>query len=201
MYPNLKLLQWCDKSTPVMDVLHHLTLCTLAALEQQRKTLLEPDLFELGADGDVQREGEEVFGTKSDNANSIEETDDEDDSDAENEDMDVHARFLWVWEKRMPKLQHEYAMAGFALSVSPDVLWEHAAQPGMLGAKVRQALKFVVKKLHQDSNPNKDTWLMNEDRIMDPFWTKFADFRNLRGVFGVTVRWQGCHVCAGKSHL
>ena len=44
-------------------------------------------------------------------------------------------------------------MAGFALSVAPDV-WEHPAQPGM---EVRNALEFVVKKLHQDPNLNKDT--------------------------------------------
>ena len=68
-------------------------------------------------------------------------------------------------------------MAGFALSVVPDV-WEYATQPGMLGPKVREALEFVVKKLHQDPNPNKDTRLMNEDQIMDMFWTNFADFRN-----------------------
>ena len=50
-----------------MDILHHLMLRISAALEQQRETLIEPDLFELGADGNVQREGEEVFYTKSEN--------------------------------------------------------------------------------------------------------------------------------------
>ena len=35
--------------------------------------------------------------------------------------MDVHRRVLCAWENRKPKLQHEYAMAGFALSVAPDV--------------------------------------------------------------------------------
>ena len=91
-------------------------------------------------------------------------------------------------------------MAGFALSVVPDV-WEHATQPGMLDPKVREALEFVVKKLHQDPNPNKDARLVSEDQIMNTVWTEFADFRNRRGVFGVPARWQGCHVRAGKSHL
>ena len=36
---------------------------------------------------------------------------------------------------------------------------------------------------------------------MDTFWTKFADFCNRRGVFGVAARWKGCHVRAGKSRL
>ena len=112
---------------------------------------------------------------------------DKDDSNTANKDMDVHARFLWAWEKGKPKLQHEYAMAGVALSVAPDV-WEHAAQPDMvLDPKVREALEFIVKKLHQDPNPNKDTWLVSDEQIMDTFWTKFADFCNRYGVFGVAV--------------
>ena len=44
-----------------MGVLYHLALRTAAALEQQQEQFLEPDLFELGADRDVQREGEGVF--------------------------------------------------------------------------------------------------------------------------------------------
>ena len=99
-----------------MDVLYHLMLRPSAALEHQWESLLEPDLFELRADGDVQREGKEVFGTDLDNGNSIEDSDDEDNSAAENEEICVHRKFLWTWQKRRPKLQHEYAMAGFALA-------------------------------------------------------------------------------------
>ena len=125
----------------------------------------------------------------------------EDNSNAVNQKMDVHKRFRWAWEKRKTKLQHEYAMAGVALSVAPDV-WEHAAQPDMvLDPKVREALEFIVKKLHQDPNPNKNTWLMNDNQIMDTIWIEFATFRNRRGAFGVAARWQGCHVRAGKFHL
>lgn len=51
VYPNLKLLWFCDKLTPVMDVLHHLTLRTTAALEQQREKLVEPGLFDKGRKG------------------------------------------------------------------------------------------------------------------------------------------------------
>ena len=71
----------------------------------------------------------------------------------------------------------------------------------MLGAEVRQALEFAVNKLNQHPNPNKDTWLMNDNQILDTFWTEFADFRNRQGVFGVATRWQGCHVRADMSQL
>ena len=92
---------------PAMDVLHHLTLRTLVSLEQQREKLHELGLFNLGADGDVQREGKEVFGPELDD--SIEDPADkegmkEDDSVAVNQDMDVHAKCVWAWEKRKPKL-------------------------------------------------------------------------------------------------
>ena len=191
VFPNLLLLRWCDKSTPVMDVLYHITLRTSAALEQQREQLLEEDLFNLGADGDVKREGEEVFGPEGEEASAADNATDE---------MDVHRRFLWAWDNRKTKLQHEYAMAGFALSVTTEV-WNHAAQPDMLGTDVRKALEFVVRKLHQDPNPNKATWFMkDDDEIVDTFWSEFADFRSRRKVFGNPARWKGAHVRPGLSH-
>ena len=66
--------------------------------------------------------------------------------------MNVHRRYLWAGENRKPKLQHEYAMAGFALSVATEV-WNHAAQPNMLGTKVRKAINMVVWKLQAASRP------------------------------------------------
>ena len=70
----------------------------------------------------------------------------------------------------------------------------------MLGTELRKAIEFVVQKLHQDPNPNKATWPMTEEEIVDKFWTEFADFCNRRGVFGDPARWRGSHACAGKSH-
>ena len=48
-----------------MGVLYHLSLRTTAALAQQKETLMEPGLFELGAQGNVLQEEEEVFGPDS----------------------------------------------------------------------------------------------------------------------------------------
>ena len=137
-----------------------------------------------------------MFGPDVDASSEDEESDE---ADNETDRMDVHRRFLWAWDNRKPKLQHKYAMAGFALSVAPSV-WKDAAQPDMLGTELRKAIGFVVRKLHQYPNPNKATWLMNEEEIVDKFWTEFADFCNRRGVFGNPARWKGSHVCAGKSH-
>ena len=164
-----------------MDVLYHLTLRMYFGRPRGTTgtALLEEGLFELGMDGDIQREGKEVFAPKFEGT-IVNPWDELEGSEAANEAMYLHAIFVWEWEKQKPKLQHEYDMAGFALSVAPPV-WKHAAQPGMLGAKVRKSLEFVVKKLHQELNPNKSTWHMNEAQIVDQFWTEFEDFRNRRG--------------------
>ena len=63
------------------------------------------------------------------------------------------------------------------------------------------ALEFVVRKLHQDPNPNKATWFMkDDDEIVDTFWSEFADFRSRRKAFGNPPRWKGAHVRPGLSH-
>ena len=148
-YPALKLLRYCDKASPVMGVLYHLSLRTTAALEHHAETLNEPHLFALGADGDVQQEVDEVFGPDmqvyNQTVDSIEEArergEDSDGSEVLNSQMSLHARFVWEWNKRKVKIEHEYAKAGFALSVSPDV-WAHASQPQMLGPRCGRRLKM-----------------------------------------------------------
>ena len=207
-YPALKLLRCCDKASPVMGVLYHLSLRTTAALEHQAETLNEPHLFALGADGDVQQEVDEVFGPDmqvyNETVDSIEEArergGDSDGSVVLNSQMSLHARFVWEWNKRKVKIEHEYAKAGFALSVSPDV-WAHASQPGMLGPDVREALETVVRRLHKYPNPNNKTHDMDEDAIVDRFWSEFSDFRARRGVFESPQRWCSADALAGKSHL
>ena len=39
VFPNLLLLRWCDKSTPVMDVLYHITLRMSPLSRNNEKTL------------------------------------------------------------------------------------------------------------------------------------------------------------------
>ena len=80
-----------------MDVLYHLTLCTLAFLEQQQEQLLKPGLFELGVGDGVQQEGEEVFGPKFNDpivAPAGKTSAEEDDSKDVNQEIDLHNRFV-----------------------------------------------------------------------------------------------------------
>ena len=128
-YPNLKLLRYCDKSSPVMGVLYHLSLRTTAALQHHQETLSESGLFDLGVEGDVQQERDEVYGADQEVYNEVVESieeerergNDSNGSEALNRQMSLHSRFMWEWEKRKIKIEHEYAMGGVALSVSPDV--------------------------------------------------------------------------------
>ena len=81
----------------MIDLLHHLTLRTTAAAEEQREKLLEPGLFDIAAEGDVRQETEEVFGPESKDqlvAAGGEVGANGDVSDAANEEIDLHARFL-----------------------------------------------------------------------------------------------------------
>ena len=59
-----------------------------------------------------------MFGPDVDASREDEESDTADNA---TDEMDVYRRFLWARENRKPKLQHEYTMAGFALSVATEV--------------------------------------------------------------------------------
>ena len=63
-YPNLKLPRYCNKLTPNMGIIPHLTLQTTAALKKSRDKFLGVGLFNLGTKGNVGQEMEEVFGPK-----------------------------------------------------------------------------------------------------------------------------------------
>ena len=62
--------------------------------------LLQGDLFDLGAGGDVKRKGEEVFGPDVD---ALREDKESDTADNASDEMDVHGRVLLAWELRKPK--------------------------------------------------------------------------------------------------
>ena len=54
--------------------------------------------------------------------------------------MDLHAKMTWQWGQTQVKLSHDYALAGFALSVNPAV-WEYSKDNHRIDADVRRALE------------------------------------------------------------
>ena len=95
-----------------------------------------------------------------------------------NVNMDLHHQMMWECKIKKGKLEHDYTMAGFAVSVSPAV-WEQFEKDGASNGKVCGSLERVVWKLHKSPNPNAETLEMLEDAIVDMFWTKFEDSKAL----------------------
>ena len=114
--------------------------------------------------------------------------------------MDLHAKMTWQWGQTQVKLSHDYALAGFALSVNPTV-WEYSKANDRIDGEVRNALERLVRKLHVSPNPNSKVRGMDEEEIVDLFWSEFEDFRNQRGAFGNLARFRSKVAKAGKSHL
>ena len=64
---------------------------------------------------DLAFEEEQIFGEN----NAVEE--EEGGGDSVDLAMDLHANMIWLLEQTLVKLDHDYALAGFALSVNPMV--------------------------------------------------------------------------------
>jgi hypothetical protein len=63
---------------------------------------------------------------------------------------------MWKWEINKGNFEHDYAMTGFAVSVSPAV-WDHFKRDGTRNGKVHDALERVVRKIHKSPSPNAKT--------------------------------------------
>ena len=98
------------------------------------------------------------------------------------------------------KVVHDYALAGFALSVNPTV-WEYSKDDDCIDPDVRRALERLVRKLHVRPNPNSRVRGMEMDDILDLFWSEFEDFRNQRGDFSNLSLFRSKSAKAGKSHM
>ena len=82
---------------------------------------------------------------------------------------------LDLWNSRSKKLHHDYAIAGWALSVSKEVR-DHVSQ-NML-PEHREAIERVVRCLHVVPCPNKDPKVVGADidEVVDLFWDEFKCF-------------------------
>ena len=53
-------------------------------------------------------------------SNDDDDDDDDDEDDNENDVLSFGRRFILHWDKRKNKIEHEYAIAGWALCVMPE---------------------------------------------------------------------------------
>ena len=77
--------------------------------------------------------------------------DDDDEDDDENDVLSFSRRFIWHWDKRKNKIEHDYAIAGWAFCVMSDVRKDVAAR---LTGTHRDAIAEVMRRLHCTPCPN-----------------------------------------------
>lgn len=116
------------------------------------------------------------------------------------EDTPLGQLALDLWNRRSEKLHHDYAIAGWALSVSQEVR-EHVSQ-NML-PEHREAIERVVRHLHVVPCPNKDPKVVGADvdDVVDLFWDEFKCFEKKTKPFDNVARWNTQNVIDGKSYL
>ena len=158
VYPDIQALRYCDSNVPAMENIYHLSNRKTLAIERSCEMLNDDDMFSLieGHSDGLEFEITEVFGPEVNNgrpANTIassNRSDDEITNDDQN--MTLVSQILFQWEQRKKKVEHDYSIYGWDISVMPalrDNVVEH-----MTGAN-RDAIKCVVTKLHEPPCPNK----------------------------------------------
>ncbi len=84
------------------------------------------------------------------------------------------------WMKRKQLLEHDFAIAGWALSILPKI--REDVELNLDGDK-RIAIERVIAKLHVAPNPNSKVANDEVVVIIDTFWKEFGDFQNKTGVY------------------
>lgn len=107
---------------------------------------------------------------------------------------------LHLWKTRSVKLHHDYSIAGWALSVAPEVR-QHASSN--MTAEHRDAIERVVRRLHTVPCPNKDPKVVGKDieEVIDLFWDEFTCFEKKTKPFDNIARWNTSNALQGKSYL
>ena len=107
---------------------------------------------------------------------------------------------LDLWIGRSQKLHHDYAITGWALSVSREVR-DHVSR-NML-PEHREAIERVVRRLHVVPCPNKDPKVVGADidDVVDLFWDEFKCFEKKTKPFDNVARWNTQNAVEGKSYL
>ena len=127
-------------------------------------------------------------------------------SDSEQADDDspigLGRMILKLWYARKEKLEHDYSITGWALSIVPYVRAD--VEVRMKGTH-RDAIERVVKnkKLHLQPCPNPDkevaTW--SEAQLLDVFWREYGAFSKKQEPFHHNARWNSPFITQGQSWL
>ena len=218
IFPALKVLRLADSNQPGMDKLHYLQSKESKAIERSLHWLNDVSLFP--ADDEVNYEGvdhqpygdsDSEDGSEVDNVvNNHTELSDEfsdggqensdeevDESEEEDESVSVGSscvgyRILSHWNKRKKWLDSDFAIAGWMLSVCPEIMEDVKVH---CTGDDRMAMECVIKHLYTG-------WTEDIGVVFDKFWIEWESFSNQTGkVFEQTHIWNSIHVVKGDSHL
>ncbi len=174
VFPALGLLCYCNKSQPAMDEIFFLSHRTTLALDKSEEFLNDKSLFgSLRSDSNLTQEGNIVLGEGGDESDvenvvftndppskSENETNNDTSNDKDNTQMQVTSyntvmsfacQVIWHWDKRKQRIEHKYAIAGWALCIMEDVQKDVAQR---LTGTHRDAIQKVVIWLHGPPCPN-----------------------------------------------
>jgi len=208
-----------------MDKIFFLSHRTTVALEKSEPFLNDKSLFgSLMIDANLTKEGNTILGGTGDaDADSSEDDnivfDDahpqsEDDSDVEPNDFDAYTtdvtpynsvmsfgrQVIWHWLKRKVRIEHEYAIVGWALCVMDDIRKDVLER---LTGPHRDTIEKVVKRLHVPLCPNSNPAIsaMSSHEIIDTFWNEFKAFQYRTNPYHDASRWANYDITIGNSYL
>ena len=104
------------------------------------------------------------------------------------------------WNSRKVKLDHDYSIIGWALSVMPEVYKDARER---LTEEHRDKIERAVRKLFTYPYQNKfpDLQGMSKDEIVDLFWDEFKAFCHKTKPFDKAARWNSECARLGKSWI
>jgi len=212
VFPALKLLRYCDANKPSMDKIFFLSHRTTQAIEKSLDSLNDKELFgsltpdsnlthgDINLDGADDSDEEEEVGFLDSDDDNDDDTDSNDEGTPNNSIRSFGRTVLAHWNRRRKKIEHEYAIAGWALSVVGEVRIDVCER---MRGEHRDAIERVIRRLHVApcANSHPDIVRMTEAEIIDTFWNEFKAFQNKDRPYHEAHKWAVPDIIAGTSYL
>ena len=104
---------------------------------------------------------------------------------------------LSAWKARKGKLEHDFAILGWVLSVDPRVREDIRHR---MRRDNRDAVDSLIIKLHVSPCPNRDAVGLSNKKLIQIFCKEYKDFDKRRGKFAASAWWNSPDCCGGRSY-
>ena len=108
--------------------------------------------------------------------------------------------FMWHWDKRKHRIEHEYAIAGWTLCVLEDVRKDVLSR---MNGDHQSAIDRVINRLHAPpcANTNPAVSSMSKADILGTFLNEFKAYQYRMYPYDSASRWLSQDVVKGDSYL